>query len=608
MFIRKYKTVNKKTGAVYIKHQLVESYRSDKGPRQRIVMNLGNIDLPVSEYRRLAFALEEKLSGQESLLLKDEKIAQAVAFAMRNYQFYKARAKKEQNKTNFLTIDLQKVAVTQCRSLGPELVANNAWDMLSYDAILKEAGLNKKDMELAKAVILSRLISPCSELASLNFIKERSSIPEIVSTGLLDLKKDPIYQIADTLLYHKDKIEKALRQKEESLFENASTLFLYDLTNTYFEGACRANSIAKRAKSKEKRNDCPLVSLALLVDSLGYPLFSQVYEGNASEPKTLADILDRLEADFSKTLFSILPTIVSDRGIATKENVALLRQRGYEYMVVERRCGQEDYLQEFSQAMESFEAVQKKDTTIYIKKKVSGDTAELLVLSKARKEKEEAMDKLKEERFLNDIDALKKSIAKGSVILAAKVQVRIGRILGKYPSVSKYYDIATVESNNSKKVTGLNVTRKETREIRNVLTGCYVIETTHTDMDGLKILESYLMLTRVEDAFKSLKTDLGIRPVYHHKADRTKAHLFISVLAYHLLNTIELKLSEKGCSSKWSTVRKDLSTHMRTTVIMTDKDGGIHHIRVSSAPEEIHRKIYDLLEVKDPLKKIHLKL
>ena len=608
MFIRKYKTVNKKTGAVYIKHQLVESYRSDKGPRQRIVMNLGNIDLPVSEYRRLAFALEEKLSGQESLLLKDEKIAQAVAFAMRNYQFYKARAKKEQNKTNFLTIDLQKVAVTQCRSLGPELVANNAWDMLSYDAILKEAGLNKKDMELAKAVILSRLISPCSELASLNFIKERSSIPEIVSTGLLDLKKDPIYQIADTLLYHKDKIEKALRQKEESLFENASTLFLYDLTNTYFEGACKGNSIAKRAKSKEKRNDCPLVSLALLVDSLGYPLFSQVYEGNASEPKTLADILDRLEADFSKTLFSILPTIVSDRGIATKENVALLRQRGYEYMVVERRCGQEDYLQEFSQAMESFEAVQKKDTTIYIKKKVSGDTAELLVLSKARKEKEEAMDKLKEERFLNDIDALKKSIAKGSVILAAKVQVRIGRILGKYPSVSKYYDIATVESNNSKKVTGLNVTRKETREIRNVLTGCYVIETTHTDMDGLKILESYLMLTRVEDAFKSLKTDLGIRPVYHHKADRTKAHLFISVLAYHLLNTIELKLSEKGCSSKWSTVRKDLSTHMRTTVIMTDKDGGIHHIRVSSAPEEIHRKIYDLLEVKDPLKKIHLKL
>jgi len=607
MFIRKYKTVNKKTGAVYIKYQLVESYRSDKGPRQRIVMNLGNINLPVSEHRRLAFALTEKLSGQESLLLKDEKIAQAVDCAMRNYQFYKIRAKKEQNKTNFLTIDLQKVETTQCRSLGAELVANNAYNTLGFDAILKQAGLNKKDIQLAKAVILSRLIAPSSELATLKYIKERSSVPEIVSTDLLSLKKDTVYEIADVLLYHKDKIEKALRQKEESLFENPSTLFLYDLTNTYFEGACKGNSIAKRAKSKEKRNDCPLVSLALLVNSLGYPLFSQVYEGNASEPKTLADILDRLEADCKKTLFSILPTIVADRGIATKENIALLRDRGYEYIAVERRWAKENYLQEFSVATESFEVVEKKDTTIYIKKKVTGDMAELLVLSKARKEKEEAMDKLKEKRFLGDVDALKKSIAKGSVVLAAKVQVRIGRILGRYASVSKYYDIETVEGAN-KKVTGLNIKRKETREIRNVLTGCYVIQTTHKDMDGLKILESYLMLTRVEDAFGSLKTDLGMRPVYHHKADRTKAHLFISVLAYHLLNTIELKLSEKGCANKWSTVRKDLSTHMRTTFIMTDKDGGIHHIRVSSVPEEIHRKIYDLLKIGDPLKKIHHKL
>ncbi len=275
--------------------------------------------------------------------------------------------------------------------------------------------------------------------------------------------------------------------------------------------------------------------------------------------------------------------------------------------MVERRNAEEDYEQEFKAAIDSFEVVEKKDTTIYIKKKVSGDTAELLVLSKARKEKEQAMDRLKETRFLGDMDALKKSIAKGSVSLSAKVQVRIGRILGKYPSVSKYYDIEAIEG-SSKKITGLNITKKETRDTRNVLTGCYVIRTTHKDMDGLKILESYLMLTRVEDAFKSLKTDLGMRPVYHHKADRTKAHLFISVLAYHLLNTIELKLSEKGCTRKWSSVRKDLSTHVRTTVIMTDKDNGIHHIRVSSVPEEIHRKIYDLLEVKDPLKKIHLKL
>jgi len=607
MFIREYKTVNKKTGNTYIKHQLVESYRTQKGPRQKIVMNLGKVDLPTSEWRKLAFALEEKLSGQESLI-NDEKIAAAAASVMRNYDFYKARKKKEQLRTNFLTIDLEKVATSECRSLGPELVANNAWEALCLDDVLKNAGLKRKNIELAKAVILSRLISPSSELATLNFIKNRSSAAEIINTDLLDVKKDSVYEIADILLYHKEKIEKLLRQKEETLFDKKPTLFLYDLTNTYFEGECRANSIAKRAKSKEKRDDCPLVSLALLVDSAGYPLFSQVYQGNASEPLTLSGILDRLEADCQKTLFNISPTIVADKGIATKENISLLKKRGYEYIVVERRNASKDHTEEFSQAVKTFEAVEKKDSTIYIKKKVSKNTAELLVLSRARKEKEEAIDKLKEARFLNDIDTLKKSISKGNVSLTEKVALRIGRIFGKYPSVSKYYDIETVADSSNKKVTDLNIARKKTRDERSILTGCYVIKTTHKNMDSLNILESYLMLTRVEDAFKSLKTDLGIRPVYHHKANRTKAHLFISVLAYHLLNTIEIKLSEKGCSSKWSTVRKDLSTHMRTTVIMSDKDGGIHHIRVSSSPEQIHRKIYELLDIKDSLKKIHLKL
>src|SRR5450830_37797 len=206
MFIREYKTINKKTGTVYIKHQLVEAYRSQQGPRQRIVMNLGNIDLPTSEWRRLAYALEEKLSGQESLV-EDENISAAVSSAMRNYQFYKVRKKKEENTGNFLTIDLEKVATTACRSLGPELVANDAWEKLSFDALLKNAGLSKKNLELAKAVILSRLVSPSSELATLKYIKERSSIAEIVNTDLLALKKDSVYEIADHLLYHKEKIE-----------------------------------------------------------------------------------------------------------------------------------------------------------------------------------------------------------------------------------------------------------------------------------------------------------------------------------------------------------------------------------------------------------------
>lgn len=608
MFIREYRTKNKKTGKIYIKHQLVESHRTEAGPRQRIVMNLGKVNLKKSDWRRLAFALEGKLSGQDTLLDEPEINAAADA-AMRNYDFYKIRKKNEAPGGNSLTIDLEKVGTTACRSLGPELAGASAWDKLSMDTILKEAGLDKKSRELAKAVVLARLISPASEASTLKWIKERSSVAEIINTDLLNMKKDPIYEIADILLYHKKKVEKLLREKEETIFPDSSTLFLYDLTNTYFEGQCKNNSFAKRGKSKEKRSDCPLICLALLVDSRGYPVFSQIYEGNKSEPVTLTSVLDRLEADVKKTLFSQKPTIVADRGIATKDNIALLVKRGYPYMVIERKRSEADYIKEFETAKSSFDKTIKDDGTIYFKKIKSDNIARLLVLSEAKKEKEEAMDSLKEKRFLEDVDKLKKSVSRGSVMLLPKIQIRIGRLMQKYPTVAKYYDIDTKTDKGGKKVLALKVNRKkEKRDNRKVLTSCYVIETTHIDMKASDILKSYHSLTRIEAAFKSLKTDLGIRPVYHQTAGRSMGHLFISVLAYHLLNTIELDLASKGERVKWSTIKDELSTHMRTTVILTGTDGGIHHTRVSSRPEPRHKEIYDLLKIKDPLKRIHLKL
>ena len=231
MFIREYKTINKKTAAVYIKHQLVESYRSQTGPRQRIVMNLGRLGIAKSDWRKLAFALENELSGQE-ILIKDKSITAAVTSIMNNYEFYRMRKKKEEAKTEFLTIDLKKVGTTACRSLGPELVAHDAWEKLSFETILKEAGLKRNSIELAKAVILSRLISPGSESCALKYIKERSAVAEIINTDLLNVKKDSVYEIADILFCHKEKIERLLRQKEENLFSAESTLFLYDLTNS----------------------------------------------------------------------------------------------------------------------------------------------------------------------------------------------------------------------------------------------------------------------------------------------------------------------------------------------------------------------------------------
>jgi transposase len=610
MHIKEYRTRNKKTKKVYIKHQLVESYRTQKGPRHRVVMNLGKLKIPRSEWKKLAFALEGRLSGQGTLI-EDPDIASEAERVLANYDFYRLRKKKEVTGADHLTIDLGKVATTANRSLGPELLAEYAWKYLGMEKILRDRKIGKKSAGIAKAAIFARLIYPASELATLKWIRERSSAPELIDGELSHQKKDPLYQAADILYYHKDEIEAYLRKKEEEIFPAKKTLFLYDLTNTYMEGDAKANSYAKRSKSKDRRSDRPLICLALLVDSRGYPVFSQIYPGNTSEPLTLSQVLDRLEEDSARSLFSPKPTIVADRGIATRKNIALLSDRGYDYMVIERRRAQKDYLPEFSN-LDGFKTEdddEEKQATIYFKKVISGNKARLLVASREKKQKEEAMDALKEKRFLEDALSLKASVAKRNVILFSKVQVRIGRILERYPTVARYYSIEAVTDNEGKEVLDLRVEKNtDKRAERNTLTGCYVIETTHADMKDIDILKSYHSLTRIEAAFRSLKTDLGLRPVFHQKGQRCAAHLFISVLAYHLLNTIEISLTGKGEHKRWSTIRDELSTHTRTTVIMTGSDGAIHHIRVSSSPEPHQKAVYDMLGIKDPLGKVHLKL
>jgi len=287
------------------------------------------------------------------------------------------------------------MAACQNRSLGPELAAEAAWDRLEMKAILKASGLDRQSRDIAKAVIFAKLIHPASEASTLKWIKEKSSVPEIINPDLVNLKKDSIYGIADVLLYHKEAIETTLRKKEKEIFRTSSTLFLYDLTNTYFEGEAKKNNAARRTKSKDRRGNCPLICLALLVDTRGYPIFSQIYSGNQSEPLTLGHVLDRLEEDGQGTLLPAKPTIVAEAGIAAKDNISLLKERGFPYMVIKRRDTEEDYLEEFKN-LEGFTQEVGEDNTIYFKKITHQDKARLLVASAAKKEKEEAADSLKE--------------------------------------------------------------------------------------------------------------------------------------------------------------------------------------------------------------------
>jgi len=319
--------------------------------------------------------------------------------------------------------------------------------------------------------------------------------------------------------------------------------------------------------------------------------------------------IDRLTRKSKETLFKeTLPTIVMDRGIATKDNIALLRAKEYPYVVIERRATEKDYLKEFETAKDTFERMingSDSEGTVYVKKVEIEIGCRVLCLSEGRERKENAMDELKEERFLQDLNKLKVSIERKNILVATKVSERIGRIKERYPSIASHYEISLELNDERKKVVQLSWSKKDSRKRRSTLTGCYVIETSHRELEAKEIWELYTTLVRVEDAFRDLKTDLGFRPVHHQLEKRTEAHLFISVLAYHLLITIERELQIQGDHRRWATVRDELSTHQRTTVIMTDEEDQIHHIRVSGIPESEHAKIYQLLKVKDPLKRDH---
>ena len=604
MFIREKETKNKHTGRTYKKHVLVETVRTVKGPRQRTVMQLGTLELPRSKWKALAACLERKLSGQTTFVEESPEIEATASSAMEQYEVV-ARKKEERTKReteqNLVTVDLNTTATTQNRSLGAELVVDKIWKQLDVNNILKNHGFTGTERALAEAVVAARLIEPGSDLDTWRWLHQRSAIKEILAVNLDGIGKDSVYEIADRLLFHKKELEKALYKEVCKTVGDGNTVYIYDLTNTYFEGPCKSNDMAKHGKSKEKRSDCLLVSLALVVDRNGFPVFSQIYRGNQSEPETLEHILTRLEEDSPPLLQYSKPTLIMDRGIATSENIKYLEEKGYPYVVIERRSAEKDYLQEYENNLDTFSKIHpeenREEEAVYVKKITAGDKSKVLCLSRRKEAKEVSIDHLKEKRFLEDLQRLHRSLQKGRIKRKEKVWERIGRIRERYPTIAQYYDISTRTDGEEKDVVDLKWLKKDTRQNRQTLTGCYVIETTHQEMSAIEIWKLYMTVLRVESAFKTIKSDLGLRPVHHQLAKRTEGHLFISVLAYLILSSIEYQLQKKGDHSKWSTICKELSTHDRTTVILTDEHDQIHHIRVSGTPEKRHQEIYEKLDV-----------
>jgi transposase len=605
MYIRKSTRTYK--GKTYTNHLLVESIQTPKGPRQRIICSLGSLEpAPAEDWLGLAHKLESALRGQKSLPESSKQIQQWVEKAR------KKNRNTEGGAGSIIAVAAGEIEVEQAREAGPVHVGHQLWNQLGLRSILSEAGLSERACTLTEVMTLNRLICPRSEHAMPDWIR-RTALGDILQEDFSKLQDEALYRNLDRLHPNREHIERKLAETEKTMFDLDDTVYLYDLTSTYFEGQAKANPQAKRGYSRDKRPDCKQVVIGLVLDAQGFPKAHEIFDGNMQDRRSLDKMLDALEKRTGKRPGA---TVIVDRGMAFDENLEQIRKRGLHYLVAGLQPERNQWLDEFEddKGWESIlrtpsprNPLQKK-TRVEIKRQQKDGVIYILCRSEGREDKDRAIRETQEAKLIADLNKLQQRVAKGRLKEENKIQRAIGRLQERYPRVARYYEILYAAAD-------LKVSWKELADkkaIANKLDGSYVLKTDRQDLPADEIWRTYILLTRVEDAFRDIKSPLMERPVFHHLQDRTQTHIFLCVLAYHLLAAIEHRFLQAGIHTSWWTIRQQLSTHQVITIVLPeDEHGRTLRIRKATTPEPEHRQIYATLritpEVMKPIKTWSLK-
>ena len=593
MFIRRTKTGSSSTGEAHYTFRLVASKRIGKKVQQKTLLNLGaNFSLSRELWPQLCSRIDEIITGQLTFdnHQSDEIEQSAQHYAARliaNRSEPKEISKKET--ADYQEVDVTSLELVRPRSIGIEHVGLEAIKLLNLPKILEEVGFNKAQRDVAVASIIARMAEPGSEKATWQWLNEKSGINELLGIDFEAMSAMRLYRTSDLLVQNRQKIEDALFSNISELFSLPTTVTLYDLTNTFFEGTAADNDKAQRGHSKEKRSDCPLVTLGLVLDGSGFVRGSQMFEGNISEGKTLQTMLEKLQAPKEAL-------VIMDRGIATQENIDWLIENQYRYLVVSRertRSFDEDLAIEVKTASKN---------TLKIHKVINEDKSEarLYCYSDERKAKEEAITKRFSERFEAGLQKIADSLTKPHGLKKYdKVLVRIGRLKEKSKGIGQHYQIDIRLDKTGTTVTGITWEQKPIEGSRLSHPGVYCLRTSEIEWDETTLWQTYTMLTDLEAVFRSLKSELGLRPIYHHNEERTNGHLFITVLAYQAVQVIRRKLKSNDINDSWASLRKIFAGQHRVTATFRQKNERVLHVRKTTIAESKLKNLYDTLEISD---------
>ena len=493
---------------------------------------------------------------------------------------------------NYQSVDLDSLGNSRVRTVGAEHVSLSYFRRLGLDTLLRECGFSKRAVQVATLLVIGRLVSPGSERHTHRWAQNISALDELLGTDFSHLSLNTLYSVSKKILEAKDVIESHLRSREHDLFGLEENIVLYDLTNTFLEGRAAKNPKAKFGRSKEKRSDCRLLTLGLVIDGHGFPKTSKVFKGNQSEPKTLLEMINALrEADPNEAQvdpISKKPTVVIDAGIATEENLKQLKPY-YHYICVSRKKMKPPESDDFILIKED------KKNSVQAQKMICNGEVFLYCKSPLKEKKEKAMQTRLEQLFEDQLQHIAESIhKKGCTKKYQKVCERIGRLKEKYVRIAQFY-VISVEDNNglADKITWSYVKEESDQKF----SGSYYLRTDRTDLTEEKIWSIYSMLTELEEAFRSLKSELCLRPIRHQKEIPSDAHIFIAVCAYHILHSVRTKLKQTGINYRWETVRELLWTHTRGTTRLKTQAEKTIYIRKCSELEAFHTTIYDALNL-----------
>jgi len=584
MFIRsKINTLKNKTKKTSF--SLCECRRINGEPKQVTLLNLG-ADFPikkedwpifiqrvVGEMKRhpvIVFEDDQQMDDQVHRIVKSLKDMGYDPYAV---------------KDDRTPVIFDKVEDLESRTIGGERVVNKALSLLGFDEMLASLGFSDLQKRIAHMLVASRCISPASEAKTYRWLHRRSSL-----FPLLQLDNNPpglssLYRVGDKLYTHRETLIKKLFTKSQSVFGFTPCIAFYDLTNTYHYGK-EDDELLAYGRSKEKRSDCVLASIAMVIDASGFPTHAEIYKGNISEPKTLEKAIKDIGIE--------CPMVIMDAGISTKKNIEFLNRKGIKWLSIERNKKQPP------PKTEPDSTHQTDSGSAYSLWEVSQsqEVKRILVQSKPRKQARDNHLKREREKLEEDLTRLNKGLSNPRCMRDyLKIVEKVGILRKKYQKVAYQYDIKVTPLQDSDLASSVGFTRNKDYNHATETSGCYVLATTQTDWEAEQMVHYYHQLGDIERTFRTLKSELGLRPIFHRKVERIKAHLFITILAYYVVHLVRMRLRAKDIHLSWDRIGEELFILQRTTTKMPEHKNKYHLLSKDGTLSAIQKIIYEAMDL-----------